>query len=68
MTQKIRKLSAFQRFGVLVAPSAFASVISFIQLSQAVSEKTGAALWWVLGLGFAALAIAQLRIVAKTSN
>lgn len=63
------KLTAFKRFGVLVAPSAIISVISFIQLiDPSVFGEKYPALCWIGGLLFAGMAAWQLILVIKGSN
>lgn len=54
-------------YGGLVV-SAFISIICFIQTDMYVSEKTGTALWWVLGGVFALAAIYCLYKANKTST
>jgi len=48
--------------------SAFLSVISFIQTSQYVAEKTGSGLWIILGVVFAVAAAYSFVNVAKNAE
>lgn len=63
-----RKINAFQRFGILVVPSAFASFISFIQLGYPLGEGAWRPVFWATGFIFAAVSLWQLYIVSKGSN
>jgi hypothetical protein len=64
-----RKLKGWTRFGVVVAPAAFASVISFFQVGSAWSDAHNFNAGWI-GIGIAAgiVALWQFYIVVKGSN